>query len=82
MPSGYLALARMGGLDAAVSVERGEVHLVVKLRGALREPEFADALDRALLLVGDAKDAARGREALGDRAKRLVHGWWEGKTRA
>jgi hypothetical protein len=80
--SEYAALARMGGLDAAVTVERGRVDLAVKLRGALREPEVADALDRALLLVGDAKDAARRREAVGDRAERLVRRWWEAQTRS
>lgn len=75
----YLPIARLAGLDAAVIEEPGQILLVVKLR-EFREPEIFDALDRALLLVGDAREAARNHEAVGHKAQRLVNRWWQQKT--
>lgn len=76
----YPALARMLGLDAAIEEEpEHALHLRVRLHGAFREPEIFDALDRALLLVGDAKDQARHHEALADTTRRHVNRWWQEK---
>ena len=77
----YPPLARMLGLDAAVEEEpEGALLLRVRLHGAFREPEIFDALDRALVLVGDAKDQARTHEAVVDTTRRSVNRWWHQKV--
>ena len=76
----YPPLARMLGLDAVVEEEPEAVLLAVRLHGAFREPEIFDALDRALMLVGDAKDQARTHEAVTDTTRRSVNRWWRQKV--
>ena len=77
----YPTLARMSGLDAAVEEEpEGVLLLRVRLHGAFRDPEIVDALDRALMLVGDAKDQARTLETVADTTRRSVNRWWRQKV--